>query len=564
MITPTDIRIAQHTIYDSGAAQAFREALAPKGRGRKPKVDQALYLVGMFLAAREHAQTHIRLIHKVLTQELPIDQQYAWEIRKSDPTRGPDKEWVISEADLQNISRTFKRALSYGVFAPDEVQQDQPALAERKQTLESIIDLIITSTHTPRPTGATTYAIDDSGIWASERSRKKIHDTEIHEGDEETTESNEPEEDITSTQPATQTLAKSRKGRNQVSDASYGAKTDKNGQRKYYFGYALHALVRVPDDHAEGLRAESALVERFRLTPAGTDVVDVSLDLIDTVRKTGQKIEYLLADRHYSYKRIHRWLYQLIDRNIEQVVQLRAPDQGFTEWDGMLFTAGHAHCPATPQNLGAIPQPGFDATDAEWGQFFTRIHERMPYAAQKRSPLNTEGESRWSCPALNGSVGCPLRPGTLKAARTLNLPIIHNPPKHPPSICTQKSVGLKIATSKQAVLLKSHQRHYWGSRKQMALAGRRTFVEGFFGVLKGDTAAAKRRGSSLYTGIAHAALEAAVFAAIANIISLRAWHRETELGDPNHPILAADIPVYGFRYLAETEQHPQSDQPQAS
>jgi hypothetical protein len=37
--------------------------------------------------------------------------------------------------------------------------------------------------------------------------------------------------------------------------------------------------------------------------------------------------------------------------------------------------------------------------------------------------------------------------------------------------------------------MKTHQKYYWGSRKHVALAGRRTYVEGFFGVLKGDTAA---------------------------------------------------------------------------
>ncbi len=46
MITPADIRIAQHVIYDSGAADKFRDALTSDKRGRKPTFDQSLFLLG--------------------------------------------------------------------------------------------------------------------------------------------------------------------------------------------------------------------------------------------------------------------------------------------------------------------------------------------------------------------------------------------------------------------------------------------------------------------------------------------------------------------------------------
>lgn len=66
-------------------------------------------------------------------------------------------------------------------------------------------------------------------------------------------------------------------------------------------------------------------------------------------------------------------------------------------------------------------------------------------------------------------------------------------------------------------------------------------------------AAGKQLGSSLYTGLAHATLEIAVFACVANIIQLRAWHKETELGEPTHPLLTTGRAAHGYRYLNESE-----------
>ncbi|MCX6458675.1 MAG: hypothetical protein NTZ03_00015 [Actinobacteria bacterium] len=94
------------------------------------------------------------------------------------------------------------------------------------------------------------------------------------------------------------------------------------------------------------------------------------------------------------------------------------------------------------------------------------------------------------------------------------------------------------ATAAQKSLMRVHQRHYWGSPKQRDLYGRRTYVEGVFGVLKGDTSAKKKRGSSLYTGLAHVTLELTIFMLITNLILLRSWHKETGLGDPDYPLLA--------------------------
>jgi hypothetical protein len=274
-----------------------------------------------------------------------------------------------------------------------------------------------------------------------------------------------------------------------ISDAAYGVKTRKDSSREWYFGYELHALVRAPDPctpdpvvegevrtpapktEAAKRRSEPALVERIRLTSAGQDVVSPSLDLIDSVIDSGQPIKYLLTDRHYSYKKFERWLSPLLARNIEQVVDLRSDDHGFQEWDGVLVAAGCVHCPSTPAALASIPKPDMQATEDEFEAFYDAIDERYAYAARRTLPLTPTGQSRWQCPALNGKIGCSLRPGTVETAQEFGQPIVANPPMldDAPKICSQDSIGLQIQNDMQGKAMKVHQKHYWGSRVQQRL-----------------------------------------------------------------------------------------------
>lgn len=556
MILPRDLATAEHVIYTSGAADQFRAALTSAKGGRRPTFDQALFLLGMYLSVEAHGKSHVRRIHDVLTTEVPLEWQLKWGIRRVLDPAHPNEVWVIAEADLQNVSRSLKRALNHTpAFLPARLVGDHPERARRKAGLEAIMDTITDATLIARPAGGLDYAIDDTGLWASERARRKILDTEVEEGDEEVVPAPTLPEDAVEDEPEP-TGPRKRRSRREATDASYGVKTRKDGKRTWFFGYALHALVRVPEESRDGIRTEPPLVQRIRLIPAGQDIVEVSLALIDSVLATGQGIRYLLGDRHYSYKRIERWLYELLKRGISQVVTLREDDHGFRDWEGMQFVAGHAHCPQVPEHLGVIKEPGTDATSEEWDDFYASIEERQAYACQRTLPLNINGETRWRCPALNGTVGCPKRAGTMQAARSLGLPLINQPPEHTLPICTQDSVGLRATNETQGRLLKTHQKHYWGSRIQIALAKRRTFVEGWFGTFKGDSAANKNRGSSLYTGLAHASIEVSIFSAVANVINLRSWHDETGLGDPTHPLLA-EPEYHGFRYLSrqEHDQH---------
>src|SRR5664280_2632296 len=136
--------------------------------------------------------------------------------------------------------------------------------------------------------------------------------------------------------------------------------------------------------------------------------VEPSLRLIDLVLGTGRGFNEILADRHYSYKKSHRWAKKLITRGIDQVVDLHMNDQGFRDYHGAKLGAGCLHCPGTPDDLGTIlpPPPGsskevIQAAEAE-------IDKRWPYAFRRTRRWPTP---RFECPALAGKVGCPLRKG---------------------------------------------------------------------------------------------------------------------------------------------------------
>jgi hypothetical protein len=143
----------------------------------------------------------------------------------------------------------------------------------------------------------------------------------------------------------------------------------------------------------------------------------------------------------------------------------------------------------------------------------------------------------------------------MPVARKLGLPIVAMPPAldEAPKVCKQDSIGMQANTEEQGVFLKVHQKLYWGSPKWWQKWKARTHVESMFGILKGDNAAAKKRGSSLTIGLAQIYFEMAAFVALANIIELRAWHKKTGLGDPEHPLLAPIERPRGFLHLTHEE-----------
>lgn len=90
----------------------------------------------------------------------------------------------------------------------------------------------------------------------------------------------------------------------------------------------------------------------------------------------------------------------------------------------------------------------------------------------------------------------------MPTATLLNLPIVVGPRAEAgrSTICTQKSVQLHVTTEAQKRVTKMCLRFYWGSNPWRLGYARRTYVEGWFGVLKNTTATGFHCGSYQFKG----------------------------------------------------------------
>ena len=553
-ITDDDYRRARH--ITEAAAQLLQQAIRPDRRGR-PGLHPRIYLTGAVLAIDTCASATVTDIHTVLTRDLPRDLQ--WDLgvltTAKDGTVRP-----ITQTDLYNLTRRITKQLDHTKIRAGHLGDDERY--RRRELLDAISDAILAATLIPRPAGSTSYALDGTGIWAAEKAPNVVDvvdtpDRRVEVDDDQdgnaTSPSNPDEELAEAEDPETGP----RRGKRGPSDAGYGVKTAKDGRRKSYYGYETHAFVRVPEVKANdpAQRSEPLLVEKIVVLPASVDPVGPCLRVIERSNAVAGTLTRLLVDRHYSYKKFHRWLKNLTCRGIDQVADMHPKDQGFRDWDGMRMAASWPHCPATPDDLGTIPTLGPNATKSEREDFQDKITRRFAYAAERRSQLDGDGKIRYRCPARAGKTGCPLVDGSIAAATELGLPIIANPPGEEgrPAICRQQTVQLKAETDEQQMAMKMHQKHYWGSDPWRLDYNRRTYVEGWFGVLKNNSATGTRRGSHQYVGLPLVTLVISVAAAVTNLRLLHTWHQQTGFGDERHPLLQPDKPHYGSMNLTKEQ-----------
>lgn len=335
-------------------------------------------------------------------------------------------------------------------------------------------------------------------------------------------------------------------------DASWGIKTSKSGKLERFFGYHEHTSVQVPSPR-QTVNDVPPLIRAFELTPANNDVVDVSLHVLDA---SGQQVADLLVDTHYSYKLTERWSGPLYDRGIRQHLDLRAPDQGFTESDMVRWAAGWPHCPATPDAHGTIiaPAPNDAARDAKMKVFFEKIERREVYAFRRVTSPDRDGTARYECPAEANKIGCPLRQATVEVAVSSGRSVVENPPERNgpeglPRCCTQRTVTLTPPAGHAKLV----QPHYWGSRAWHRTYRNRTYVEGSYGNRKNPSTEALRRGQFRVVGLPWVHINMAAVNSSYNLRILRNWHDRTGKGPADHPLLTSDPERSNIVYLTDEE-----------
>ena len=540
-----DVARACHVIDASGAADLLDDALRTDPRGRRRALPIRTFLIGALLTVQHDRQLTISAIHHTLTEELSRTWQWELGVLRRDAGTARDQRTVtLPRSQLYQLTKTMNAKLNH---TPEtEPDLDETERQRRHAAIEAFAEALLEATLPPARSRA--RAIDGSGIWAwarGKRVRKSGRDGANEGGAAFPQEANVPDEDPATADSAVQ-LQAALTGAPHDRDARWGVKTSKSGTDEIYFGYELHGIVRVHDRHAPPDN-EPTLVERFALTPAAIDIVEPTLAMLDSALAAGHPIEEVVVDRHYSYKTPERWGNELRRRGIAQHLDLHPNEQGFRDYNGAKLAAGWLHCPGTPDRLGSIPRPAANAPDEEHDAFAEAIAERQQYGFRRvESHRASDGRARWECPAVAGTVGCPLRQGSVEVAQQLGLPIVANPPEAAtaPACCTQQTVSTKADAQPKLA-----QPHYWGSPEWRAAYNRRSYVEGAFGNLKNASAENVRRGFFRLTGLGPVTVLMAVAIAACNIRQLRNWHERTGLGDPDHPLLAPDDDDHGFVHL---------------
>ncbi len=558
MIPVTDIDAATYIIDTSGVVAILSDSTRTDRRGRKDDPNKLrLLLIGMLLCIHHHGRATLTGVCKLLTTELPIGAQFALGVRRWKADADSGDIWILPLHDLYELSAKITSKLGYGDgkhpdLDPAEREHRRQVVLAFNDALMDAFDLGWTSR---------VFAMDATGIWSWGKGKKKRTDkpsTKPGTGaapDDDMPDDQDPEGDG----PGDEEMVVGDPTSHDP-DASWGVKTAKNGKEETFFGYHEHTLLQVPADGHES-DDEPRLIRRLEVTAANVDVVAPSLGLIDRLNECyvdagRQLVEQLIVDRHYHYKAVERWKDELAGRGIAQINDLRADEHGFIEGsERVRWAAGHAHCPATPDDLGTIPRPNPSEPLKKFTTFGALIERRERFALARRSRPAVDGSHRAQCPALAGTVGCPLRSGTVEAAIKLGLPIVQQPPdpgrdgEPLPACCTQQTVTLVPPPAAR----KLQQEHYWGSERWTRKWKRRTYVEGSYGNRKNPSAENMRRGQFRVTGVAWVNIVVGLAAASYNLRMMRNWQERTAKLDPNHPLVTPPPPDHGFVMLTEEE-----------
>ena len=515
---------AIYLIDTSEVAARLETALALRPQGRPRTLPLRTFLIGALLSIETLRSFKTTAIQRVLTEGLSLPMQWQLGIRR----QGTDGTTVVlAKSPIDCLVKTISRRLTYSHAGRDHYQLDidDDELQRRQAALQDALDRLLDATKVTDGTGW--FALDGSNVWAWGLAPRKVLDPvdirekehvggpERHEPTGPTSPSTPdlertPDElldAILANQPDPDTEAQHEHSATRPDvtpsgydhDAAIGSMTAKHSGRQAFFGYVMDAAIRVAPP---GQDTVPMLVERLRISPASTDVVAPSLDMLDSLAATGTTISDICVDRHYSYKKVQRWADELRKRRINQHFTLRSDEQGFKDVNGMRMAAGWLHCPSTPDRLADIPWPGPGASRADRDRFATRIAQRQHYAMDRHERTNHNGRSRWMCPAMAGKLGCPLRDGTVEIARQAGLPIISDPPDPAtaPACCTNTS---GVVAARVEELRKHDQPHYWGSDAWKQAYDRRTYVEGLFGSIKNSDTEGATRGFTKYRGAAH-------------------------------------------------------------
>lgn len=473
----------------SGIAADLEQLLRPTRRGRPRQLTVRALLVGIKLAIDTAKTSCLNDVHAVLVDGLhPRDQL---ELGVIDPQTGA----VISLPQVRRLFSSIARKLDP---SPHSSGITDPALLEqRAERLQDVLDRMLAATMPRDLHHGGAYAIDGTGIWSWSRGKRRGQATF------------DP-------------------------DAAWGYKTAKQSGQEPYFGFELHALVRVGNLNDDPTRVP-CLAERIVVVPATTNSATAALPILQRLVDQDHRLREVIADRGYSYK--NAWGPGLFELGVDPVLDLHPNQYGPRgTHHGARIIAGVPHCPAMPDAFDTIPRPERLADSPAVDDFVHNISRREQWALRRVAGPDQTGKERYECPARAGKLRCPLHKPSM--ALPLAKPKVTTPPPQAeaPTCCTQRTI-----TITGDVDAKARQRHYWGSRDWIKAYSRRSRVEGWFGNIKNDSTEALNRGSFRVVGLAKVSLMLGLYAAATNLRLRRVW--STIHNPPTPPVDSGSLPT---------------------
>ncbi len=476
MIRHRDITRTLEWVDASGVPPALEHLLRPTGHGRPRQLTVRALLVGLKLAVDCCKTACLTDVFILLTEELPEAVQHELGVRDRRTGR------VITVHQVRRLLDRIKTKLDPSPLSPGSATER----AERAAALQQVLDDLLAATMPADLATSGAYAVDGTGTWSWARGKDRA------------TRAADP-------------------------DAAWGVKTSKSGKDERYFGYELHAVVRVGRLNDD--RLVPCLAERIAVTPASTNCSEAVLPIIHRMHDTGIRLREVIADRGYTYKT--GWSRGLRAMDVDSVLDLHPTQLGARgSHAGTTMIAGVPHCPATPTAFETIPRPERLAASPEMETFVGRIQSREQWALRRVAGPDASGTERYECPARAGKLRCPLVQPSM--ARPVSLPKVLEPPAagvH--TCCSQRTI-----TVPGDIDYKSRQRHYWGSRDWISSFSRRSRVEGWFGNLKDRSRQALGRGAFRVMGLCKTSIMLGIYAASTNLRLLDRWAARSGLVEP--------------------------------
>lgn len=236
-----------------------------------------------------------------------------------------------------------------------------------------------------------------------------------------------------------------------------------------FFGHYCSLATMVRDEDGPEV---PELVRHMTLSACSNDPVPVFVDALVQAAEGGRlQLGDVLADSGYAHRVAEHFALPLRAGGAALVIDLHPQDRGTQgTHGGAICHNGNLYCPATPRRLFELCPLARDASKEEVAAHDERAAELARYKFGRISATDRDGFHRVCCPAVAGKCRCPLRPTS--TALDLSRPEILDPPGHPPTCCTQRTI-----TVPPQVNAKTRQKHDYPSRAWRRSFARRTAVE---------------------------------------------------------------------------------------